>query len=57
VTGDGVAQNGLRLLSFSVPMTALSGTEIHQVKVVSKNQKLTVHCLEMSLWKPAKEEQ
>jgi hypothetical protein len=49
-----VTKDGLRLVSFGVPATALTGVESHQIKLVSKDQKpLTVHRVEMSLREPS----
>jgi hypothetical protein len=46
-------KDGLRLLSFNVPATALAGAASHQVKLASKDQSaLTIHRVEMSLREP-----
>ena len=43
-------KDGVRLLSYSVPMAALTGIDVHQIKVRSKDQNaLTVQQVEMSL--------
>ena len=48
-------KDGLRLVSFSVPATALAGTESHQIKLASKDQNaLTIHRVEMSLREPSR---
>ena len=53
VRGD-TTKEGLRLVSFCVPGTAWTGTEAHQIKLVSQNQNaLTIHRLEMSLREPS----
>ncbi len=46
-------QDGLRLVSFSVPTTALTRSESHQVKLASNDQNaLTILRVEMSLGEP-----
>ena len=48
-----VRKDGLRLVSFSVPATALAGTESHQITLASKDQNaLTIQRVEMSLREP-----
>jgi len=48
-------QDGLRLVSFGVPATALAGTECHQIKLACKDQNaLTIHRVEMSLREPSR---
>ncbi len=43
-------KDGLRLVSFSVPLTALAGIEVHQIKLSSKDRSvLTIQQMEMSL--------
>jgi hypothetical protein len=47
VCGDVITQD--RLVTFSVPMPALAGTEVHKIKIISKNQNvLTIKRLEIS---------
>ena len=48
--GNDTVKEGLRLVSFDVPTTALAGIEVHQVKLSSKDQSvLTIQQMEMSL--------
>lgn len=47
------ADNGARLVSFAVPIAALEGVDVHQVRVsAADGQPLTVNRLEMSLGGP-----
>jgi len=56
VRNDDTTTDGLRLISFSVPATALAGTEVHQIKAASTGQNaLTIQRLEMSLRVPGGE--
>ena len=51
-----VTKDGLRLVSFGVTATALAGTESHQIKLASKDQRaLTIRRVEMSLREPSSE--
>ncbi len=46
-------KDGLRLVSFNVPIAALAGIEVHQIKVSSKERSvLTIQRVEMSLRAP-----
>jgi len=56
VRNDDTTTDGLRLISFSVPATALAGTEVHQIKAASTGENaLTIQRLEMSLRVPGGE--
>jgi hypothetical protein len=49
-----VTKDGLRLVLFGVPATALAGAESHQIKLASEDQKaLTIRRVEMSLREPS----
>jgi len=57
VRNDDTTKDGLRLISFNVPATALAaGTEVHEIKAASKGQNaLTIQRLEVSLREPGGE--
>ena len=57
VRNDDTTKAGLRLMSFSVPATALAGIEVHEIKAAGKGQNtLTIQRLEMSLREPSGED-
>ena len=55
VRGDDATKDGLRLISFNVPTTALAGIEVHEIRITSTGQDpLTIRRVEVSLREPAK---
>ena len=56
VRDDDTTKDGLRLISFRVPATALAGNEVHQIRAISKGQNaLTIRRVEVSFREPSGE--